>query len=80
MSAEKLALSYACKLCGVKDVSVPVRFRWSSEDVVAWMERVAVRAVREDHARRSPWCRAKTADLTIPVPEGTGHIGGPVLQ
>lgn len=78
--SDKMLVKYACKGCGVKDVEVPVRFRWSSEDIVYWMEKVAIKGVSADHTRRSPWCVAKTVDLSIPVPDGTQQVGARVLQ
>lgn len=77
---DKMFVGYECKMCSVKNAGVNVRFRWSSEDVVKWMEEIAIPAVAKHHRRRSPWCRAKTVDLMIPVPEGTTFVGGRVLN
>lgn len=78
--SEKMAIKYVCARCGADQIEVEVRFRRSSEDVVHWMEHAAIPAVAADHIIRSPWCRAKTVDLKIPVPEGAESIGGRVLH
>jgi hypothetical protein len=69
---------YTCEECGLTDVPVPVVAR-TTEDVVVWLEQVAVPALARDHARRSPRCHVdKFADVKVPMPAGTSKIGGTV--
>ncbi len=76
-----LGIRYSCSLCGIEKAEVKVRFRESSEDVVAWMEQIVTPALVTDHAVRSPHCRPDSlSNVMIPVPSGTEWLGGPVRQ
>ena len=68
-------VKYTCAVCGVHREAVAVRAR-TDEDVVEWLEQVAVPALMRDHFRRSPGCGAmEFAEVMIPV-EGADRIGG----
>ena len=72
----KVTLKYSCALCGVKRAEVPVPAR-GPEDVVAWLKGAAIPVLMNDHARRSPGCRAQEfSEVMIPT-TGTDRIGEP---
>lgn len=68
---------YSCKGCGLVDAVVTVVAR-GPEDVVAWIESIK-QPIADDHARRSPFCRATACDLKIPFGDQEGaRVGDPV--
>lgn len=76
-----IGILYSCELCGLHKVEAQVRYRESSEDVIAWMKRVVEPALGTDHALRSPHCHPEELqNVMIPMPPGTEWIGGPVKQ
>lgn len=76
-----IGILYSCAACGLVDAEAKVRYRESSEDVVAWMKGVVEPGLAQDHATRSPACRPESLqDVKIPVPPGTEWVGGPVRQ
>lgn len=67
---------YTCDACGLEDVAVDVPEREANQDVVYWLQHVAVSMIGADHRIRSPSCAAtKITALKIPVPDGTQRIG-----
>jgi hypothetical protein len=71
---------YTCHLCGLYRIPVHVPARDAGQHVGQWMKTVAIPALCEDHAKRSPLCHPKTlAEMMIPV-AGADYIGGPVKQ
>jgi hypothetical protein len=76
-----IEIRYSCHECGIVDAGVTVRFRESTEAVVAWMRQVVEPALSADHRARSPHCCPETlSEVKIPVPAGTDYVGGPQLQ
>ena len=70
---------YSCPECGLVKVAVEVQAR-GDEDVVEWLEGVAIVAMGADHRRRSPACRpGGLRDIMIPV-TGAEKIGGPSVS
>ena len=69
---------YTCKPCGLtqRRVTVPARAS-QAVDVVAWMNLVR-HYIGNDHAHRSPFCRATKFELMIPIPTDGGYIGAPL--
>ncbi len=66
---------YTCDGCGLQKAKVNVKAR-TTEDVALWMERTAIHDIAQDHARRSPFCAAKTIkEIMIPM-TGSSKIGG----
>lgn len=73
-----ITCKYSCPECGLEriEVQVPVR---TTQDVVAWIEKVCLYILAADHNSRSPHCTpAELKDLMIPV-TGADKIGGPQL-
>jgi hypothetical protein len=74
---ETIICRYYCSRCKQKR-DVPVATRTEEQNVVEWLEQVAVVAISEDHARVSPRCRATHMDeVYIPV-DHRPRVGGPV--
>jgi hypothetical protein len=70
---------YSCSLCGVtkRKVMVPAR---GDENVVAYVEKVAVPRLVADHLINSPGCKPeKFAEVYIPV-TNDGVVGGATKQ
>lgn len=71
---------YSCAACGLQRVPVDVPARVETEDVLHWVEQTLGMAMKADHTRRSPACRAAgVQDVMIPM-TGAEKIGGPVVQ
>jgi hypothetical protein len=64
---------YTCHTCGLRKASAPVPAR-GTEDVIQWLEKVAMPLVGADHKRRSFLCRSPNLDVMIPV-SGAGRVG-----
>ena len=74
-----IEVMYSCEHCQLLRVKVQVPAR-CTEDVVTWLEQVAVRAVAADHLRRSPHCLStQLSELFVPI-TGAAKIGGPALN
>lgn len=79
--SEQMTILYSCPLCGIKDAEATVRFRESSEDVIAWMKQVVEPGLARAHSSASPTCFPESlVDVKIPIPPGTEFVGGPVQQ
>jgi hypothetical protein len=76
-----LSIEYSCPDCGLASVSAVVRYRESTEDVVAFMKTVVEPGLSQDHAHRSPHCRPEQLrDIKIPIPAAAQWLFGPPLQ
>ena len=76
-SALTIHCFYSCKSCGLVKTPVDVPAR-GEENVVEWLEQIAMRALAADHRQKSPTCHPKSlADVMIPM-TGTSKVGGPV--
>jgi hypothetical protein len=74
--AVTITCMYTCNECGIYRRGVPVPAR-TTEEVVDWMNDVAVPLICADHASLSPFCHpTKLSELMIPV-TGASKIGGP---
>lgn len=73
MDAPQITVLYSCAMCGAKDRPVQCDAREAAQNVVDWVERVAMEAVGRDHFARN--CLAKTCDLKIPAPADSDWIG-----
>ena len=74
-----IEVKYSCPLCGIKGqlVAVPAR---GDEDLIVWMNDVAIKGVALDHMKRSPNCHPeKLHDLDIPI-TGVDRVGGPPVN
>lgn len=81
MSEKGINIAYSCSLCGLNRIEVEVRYRESTEDVVAWMKNIVEPALCADHNKRSPFCNPDSLqNILIPTPPGTDFFGGPVTQ
>jgi hypothetical protein len=60
---------YSCTECGIEGAGVDVPEREpEKQNVVEWLEGVAIHVIADDHRRRSPHCQAKQlAELQIPI-------------
>jgi hypothetical protein len=77
---QTITIRYTCALCGLIKVEVPVRVR-GEEDIVTWLETVAMVAISADHRHRSPFCQSKRLDsMEVPMPPGVQTVGGPIVQ
>lgn len=73
-------VKYSCDECGLEKAECEVPARAEDTDVRFWVEYICGSAVRVDHYRRSPGCRANTiSNLMIPI-SGADFIGGPAKQ
>lgn len=78
MNNPTLGVLYSCHKCGLRDVEVKLLAR-TNETIVRWMNDVMARALSADHDRRSPHCHiTKLDEIKIPMPPGTGKVGGVV--
>ena len=72
---QAIQCKYSCFKCGIKRQIVTVQAR-ADEDVVAWMNNVAVLALVADHKRRSPHCRIEKFDeVMIPLFKDSPNVG-----
>lgn len=71
-----VTIRYQCSLCKSGWREVIVRARREDEDVVAWVETVALVGVGHDHNSRSPECSSLQVDLMVPAPKDK-YIGAP---
>lgn len=77
--AMTITVLYSCAGCRLRNATVVVPARESTEDVAVWMNDT-VRRVSADHRRRSPFCRARAMqEVKIPM-TGAERIGGPSIQ
>ena len=78
---DTIVCMYSCHACGLKDVRVPVRIRYTGEDVKAWLDDAVIPAMSADHrAKRGTTCTPKALqELKIPM-DGRTQVGGPVIQ
>lgn len=78
MFKPQITVLYSCAMCGAKDRPVQCDARDKSQNVVEWLERVAMDAVGRDHFDRH--CSASTCDLKIPSPKDADWIGQAAKQ
>lgn len=70
---------YKCK-CMAAETTVTVPDRPLLAPVEPWMEIVTI-CLGYDHGARSPHCRQTQMEYAkIPMPEGSGQIGTPVIK
>lgn len=69
---------YICKVCNVKTTDVEMREREKSEDIEHYAKAVA-RCCGFDHGMRSPFCKAQTVDLMVPISQNGIGFSGPEL-
>lgn len=68
---------YSCAECSLlrQFVEVPERDP-DTQDIMVWLNTIAVPALVADHKSKSPLCRPKAfSEIGIPVDDGTDHIG-----
>ncbi len=70
-----LQVLYSCHACGIERRPVTVPHRKENEDIVHWVNEVVGYRVKDDHAIKSPHCRAQVCDLMIPIPDRDKPIG-----
>lgn len=71
-----IGVRYSCAHCGLNRVTAQVPAR-VDEDVRVWFKKVMGRAIKNDHAARSPHCRSNhVTDVMIPM-TGASKVGGP---
>ena len=75
MNEPTVVVMYSCHPCGLKDREVTVRERGSEEDIIAWVNHVAVK-MAEDHSKLKPRCRINSlSEMKIPLPAGSSVLG-----
>lgn len=62
-----------CNGCGVR-IAFDVIARRQGQDLKSWIDSVQI-AAGAAHQAVSPFCSCNTADLQLPVPEGTKNVG-----
>jgi hypothetical protein len=68
-----IEIKMRCNGCGVR-IAFDVTSRRANQDIKEWIESVQMNA-GVAHQYASPLCDCRTADLQIPMPEGTKSIG-----
>jgi hypothetical protein len=64
-----------CKVCGAEKLPFTVRWRESTEDIVAYVDKVVRPAMAAAHMKFQPRCPSPHCDLMMPVDEGAKGIG-----
>lgn len=69
---------YSCQTCKTEEF-IQVRKREKSESIEHYMKAV-VRCSAFDHGMRSPFCKAKTIDVKLPITKNGIGFDGPELD